>query len=83
MNNLLDFENREKGYKHLYPSRENFKNNIGKTICYVDRVDKHRGTYFVRYGKIHSIRYSILFLDDMNREVDIRDIKACGIKIEE
>jgi hypothetical protein len=33
MNNLLDFENREKGYKHLYPSKQNFKDNIGKIFA--------------------------------------------------
>ena len=37
---------------------------------------------FVRFGTIHSVRYSRLFLNDMNKEVDIRDIKEAGIKIE-
>lgn len=77
---LLDFENQEKGYKPFSVTRENIKANIGKRICYVDFVEPNRGTYFVRYGTIHSIRYSRLFLDDMNKEVDIRDIKEAGIK---
>ncbi len=79
----LDFENEkyEKGYKEFYPKRENIKQNIGKKICYVDRVDPNRGYFSVQYGVIHSIRYSRLFLNDMEKEVDIRDIKECGIEI--
>lgn len=81
---LLDFENEkyEKGFKSFYPSRANIKKNIGKKICYVDYVEPYRGTFFVRYGAIHSIRYSQLFLDDGNRQVDIRSIIDCGIEIE-
>ena len=79
-NVLLDFKNEEKGYKYFYPSRDNFKNNIGKKICYVDFVEPYRGTYFVRYGTIHSVRYSQLYLNDGDRVVDIRDIKECGIE---
>lgn len=84
MGKYLDFENEkyEKGYQSFYANRENIKKNIGKQICYVDYVDPNRGTYIVKYGVINSIRYSRLFLNDMNREVDIRDIKECGIKID-
>jgi len=38
MAKLLDFEKEEKGYKQFYPTRDNIKNNIGKMICYVDRI---------------------------------------------
>lgn len=82
MAKYLDFEKEEKGYKSLTVSKESFRNNIGKQICYVDYVEPYRGTYFVRYGVIHSVRYSTLFLNDMNKEVDIRSIKEAGIKIE-
>ena len=77
----LDFEREEKGYKPFVVNKDNVRANIGKRICYVDHVEPYRGTYFVKYGIIHSIRYSRLFLDDMDREVDIRDIKEAGIQI--
>jgi hypothetical protein len=80
MENLLNFKKEEKGYTRFYPTRENIKANIGKKICYVDYVEPYRGTYFVRYGIIHSIRYPQLILDDMSRQVDIRNIKDCGIE---
>ena len=82
MKGVLDFDNEQKGYKPFKVTKENIKANIGKKICYVDYVEPNRGTYFVRYGVIHSIRYSKLFLNDMNQEVDIRNIKEAGIKIE-
>lgn len=78
---LLDFENQEKGYEKFIVNKENVRANIGKWICYVDYIEPYRDSYFVRYGQIHSIRYSKLYLDDMNKEVDIRDIKEAGIKI--
>jgi len=81
MENLLNFEKREVGYKPFYASRENLKKNIGKKICYVDFIEPYRGTYFVRYGVIHSVRYSILYLNDMSKLVDIRNIKEAGIEI--
>lgn len=83
MSQYLDFENEEKGFKPFSVSKESVKANIGKHICYVDYVEPHRGTYFVRYGVIHSIRYSQLFLDDMSRQVDIRDIKEAGIRVDD
>ena len=83
MGKYLDFEKDEKGFKPFQVTRENIKANVGKRICYVDYVEPYRGTYFVRYGTIHSIKYSRLFMDDMNKEVDIRDIKEAGIKIDE
>jgi hypothetical protein len=82
---LLDFENpeREKGYKPFKLTAENIKANIGKKICYVDSVDKYRGYYTVKYGVIYMKHYSRLLLDEGEREVDIRDVKACGIEIEQ
>jgi len=80
MGKLLNFEKEEKGYEPFKVTKENIKNNIGKQICYVDYVEPNRGTYFVRYGIIHSVRYSTLYLNDMEREVDIRRIKEAGIK---
>ena len=82
MKKLLDFEKEEKGYKKFEITRENIKKNIGKKICYVDYIEPNRGSYFVRYGVIHSIRYSRLFLNDMDKEVDVRNIKEAGIKID-
>ena len=81
MGKYLNFENEEKGYEKFDLTKENVRANIGKTICYVDFVDRHRGTYFVRYATIHSIRYSTILLDDGDRKVDVRDILECGIKI--
>jgi len=79
--NYLDFEKQEKGYEPFRVTKESVKKNIGRRICYVDYVEPNRGTYFVRYGTLHSMRYSRLSLDDMNKEVDVRDIKECGIEI--
>ena len=83
MANLLDFENEnhEKGYEKFHASRENIRKNIGKKICFVTYVDPNRGYYNVKYGLIDSIRYSRLFLNEGNDEVDIRDIIECGIEI--
>lgn len=81
MGKLLDFEKEEKGYKPFYLSRDNINKNIGKRICYVTRVDPHRGYYKVEYGTIDRVRYNRLFLDDYNKEIDIRDVKECGIEI--
>jgi len=80
---LLEFDGKEKGFKAFNPTKPNIKANIGKRICYVDFVEKYRGTYFVRYGTIFALRYNRLFLDSYEREVDLRDIKACGIEIEQ
>ena len=82
MSKLLDFEKQEKGYEPFYINKENVRANIGKMICFVDYVEPNRGTYFVRYGVLHSIRYSTLYLDDGSREIDIRKIQQAGIKID-
>lgn len=82
MEKLIDFENEYTGYKRFHVNRENIKANLGKRIVYVDRID-NRGQYFIRGGTIHSIRYSCLYLDDMNREVDIRSIREAGIELTE
>ena len=84
MAKLLDFENEryEKGYKPFNPrDKELVKKNVGKKICYVDSVDRYRGYFTVKFGVIHSIRYSTLFLDNMEKQVDVRDIKDCGIEL--
>lgn len=88
MGKYLDFENEkyEKGYQSFFASRESFKENIGKTICFVTKADvsTHRGTYVVRYGTIHSVKYSSVFLDENGcRQIDIRDILECGISIKD
>lgn len=82
MSGYLDFEKQEKGYIPFEVTAENVKDNIGKWICYVDFVDPYRGTYLVRYGRLHSMRYKQLYLNEGDRQVDVRDIKEAGIKIE-
>jgi hypothetical protein len=81
MGKYLDFEKQEKGYKPFEVTRENIRANIGKRICYVDYVEPYRGTYFVRYGTIESIKYSQIYFSNGNSEVDIRNIKEAGIEI--
>jgi hypothetical protein len=84
MGKLLNFDDEkyEKGYKPFNPKNKDLvRANIGKKICYVDSVDRYRGYFSVKYGVIHSIKYSTLFLNDMERQVDIRDIKDCGIEL--
>ena len=81
MNNLLDFENQEKGYEPFKLSREAVAKNKGKLVCYVDFVEPYRGTYFVRYGRLHSLSRNTLYLDDKERSVDIRKIEQIGIEI--
>jgi len=83
MGNLLDFNKEEKGYEPFDPTPKNLKANIGKKICYVDYVEPYRGTFFVRYGTIERVRYSYLYFSDGGSEVDIRNIKEAGIKIDE
>lgn len=82
----LNFEDDkyEKGYEPFNLTPENIKNNIGKSIVYVTTrdVDSKRGFVSPKYGIIHSKRYSTLYLNDMDREVDIRSVLECGIKIE-
>ena len=81
-NKILNFEKEEKGYKSFSINPQSVKDNKGKMICYVDFVEPYRGTYFVRYGKLYSLKKGILFLDDGEREVSVRKIKECGIKID-
>ena len=84
-NDLLDFESeeREKGYMPFCPSAENFKKNIGRKICYVNYLEPYRGTYYVRYGMIHSVKRNTLYLEDGHLDVDIKKILQAGIKIEQ
>lgn len=82
MDDLLDFEKEEKGFKPFIANRANIKANIGKAICYVTYVDPYRGNYRVHHAVIHSIRYSRLFIDNGHDEVNIRGIKQAGIKID-
>lgn len=81
--NLLNFDDQEKGYEPFIVTKESIKANIGRTICYVDFVDRYRGTYFVRYGIISGVKKSMLLLNDCQNSVDIKKIKQAGIKIEE
>jgi hypothetical protein len=81
MKGYLNFDKEEKGYEPFLLTKENVKKHIGRRICYVDYVEPYRGTYFVRYGTISSIRYSKIYFDDGNSEVDIRNIKEAGIQI--
>lgn len=84
MGRYLDFQKQEKGYEPFQLTRENIRKNIGRQICYVNkrRVDPYRGYYNVEYGILCEVRYSRLFLDDGNSEIDIRDVAECGIQIE-
>lgn len=80
--NLLDFNNQEKGFKKFELSKDNIKANIGKRICYVDFVEKYRGTYFVRYGTIYGLKRNYIVLEaDGSKLVEIKKIKECGIEI--
>lgn len=83
MGKYLDFEDDkyEKGYKPFTLTVENIKANVGKRICYVDFVEPYRGTYFVRYGVIHSIKRNTLYLNEGDKEINIKNIKECGIQI--
>jgi len=84
MKGYLDFENDkyEKGYAPFVMNAENIRANIGKKICYVNYVEPYRGTYFVRYGTIHSLKRNVLFLNEGHDTVNIKSIIECGIKIE-
>lgn len=87
MGHYLDFENEkyEKGYKPfstLFLDSKSIKKYIGKKICFVTSVDRYRGYYTVKYGVIHSKRYSTLYLNDGDDSVDVRNIKECGIEID-
>jgi hypothetical protein len=81
----LDFENErwQKGYELFHISKANFKKNIGRKICYLMSrdMDRHRGSFIVRYGTILDIKYSQLIFDTHD-SVDIRDMLECGIKIQ-
>lgn len=79
-NNLIDFEKEFSDFEKVYLTREKVKENIGKYLIYVDRVDPHRGYYSITGGTIDGIRYNRIFLNDYGKEVDLRDIKEAGIK---
>lgn len=85
MGKYLNFENEEKGYKPFSLTNENIRKNFGKKICFVLNRDvcKHRGYYNVRYGVMHSKRYSMLYIDEGHTDIDIRDVLECGIEIED
>ncbi|MDD5589042.1 MAG: hypothetical protein PHP92_03210 [Candidatus Nanoarchaeia archaeon] len=78
----LNFDNQEKGYREFSITKDNVIKNKGKNIVYLrgSDVDKYRGYVFPQYGILYDMRYSILFLNDGNTEVDVRDIIECGIK---
>lgn len=80
MNNVIDFENEFKNYERIYPSAQNFKNNIGKQIIWVDRIDPYRGYFSIKTAIIHGMHYKRLLIDDGYDSIDIRDIKDCGVK---
>ena len=63
---LLDFDNPkfQKGYKWLPLTKESIKANIGKSICLAQLADRHRGYVRVKYGVIHSMKYSTIYLND-------------------
>ena len=82
MSKLIDFENEFTQYEKIDLTREKVKQNIGKYLIYVDRIDPNRGYYSIEGGTIDGIRYNRIFLNDYGKEVDLRDIKAAGIKIE-
>lgn len=81
----LDFEDEkyQKGYKSFQPSDKNFKENIGKKICYLlsRDYDKYRGYMIVRNGKILGKRYSQLTIDEYGNTIDVRDVLEWGIEI--
>lgn len=80
----LDFEKEEKGFKELTLNIAEFKKNIGKKICFVNkrRICKHRGWYDISYGTIAGTYYNTIYLNDYNDSIDLRDIAEAGIKIE-
>jgi hypothetical protein len=86
MARYLDFENEkfEKGFKPFELTATNIKANIGKRICYVHSRDHcpYRGSYSVRYARIHGKRYSQLIINEGHDSIDIRSVLECGIEIE-
>lgn len=81
----LDFENPkyQKGYRLFQLTPQSIKDNVGKKICYLlsKDYDRHRGYMTVKYGVIHSKRYSTLFINGGNESIDTRDVLECGIEI--
>lgn len=81
----LDFENEkyQKGYELFNLSDSNIKANVGKRICFLLKKDYdfNRGYMSVRYGTIHSKKYSRLIINDGNDSIDVRDVLECGIEI--
>lgn len=86
MGKYLDFENEkyEKGFKPFLLNKKNVMANVGKRICYVRKwsIDRHRGYFKVEYARIHSMRYSTLFINEYGDSIDKRDIVECGIEID-
>lgn len=78
----LDFNNQEKGYSKFSLTKDNVIKNKGKSIVYVrgSDIDIHRGYVFPQYGILYDMKYSILFLNDGDKEIAVRDIIECGIK---
>lgn len=85
MGNYLDFDNEkyQKGYKEFQPSDKNFKDNIGKKICFLlsRDFDRNRGYMVVRHGKIIGKRYSQLYINENHDSIDVRDVLEWGIQI--
>lgn len=85
MSIYLDFEDEkfQKGYKPFQVTNESVKENVGKQICFLlsRDYDRHRGYMTVRYGTIHSKRYSRLIINEGNDSIDVRNVLKFGIKI--
>lgn len=83
----LDFDNEkyQKGYELLELNSTNARSYIGKKICYLlsSDMDNHRGSFFVNYATIHSVRRNRIFIRDGSDEFSLRNLLEAGIKIEQ
>ena len=77
---LIDYEVEFKNYERISKDRNTIKQNIGKKVIYVDRVDNHRGYYRIEYGVICAVRYNTVYLNDYNNSFDIRDLRDIGVE---